>query len=571
MAEFNFIKEISLAIAGEAGQGIETVTQIISEAAKKSNLNVFYTKEYMSRIKGGCNSSSIRVSCDKVCAYKESLDFVFAISKDSLNHMKNRFSQNTVIIYEWENQEVLEKFPNSIKVEFSLIAKEFGSDIFVNSIVSGIISGILNIDSKILEEQLKKMFSGKGEEIIKKNIQAAKKGYKTGQNIIQQKNININLAHNDSISNEIFISGNDATALGCIAGGMDFISAYPMSPSTGLLTFMEKNSQDFNILVEQVEDEIAAINMALGAWYAGGRAMVSTSGGGFALMCEAVSLSGIIETPIVIYIAQRPGPATGLPTRTEQGDLNLALYSGHGDFARIILTPGTLEDCFYLGQKAFDLADKFQIPVFILSDQYLVDSCYNIASFNMEPLEINECIVQTTADYKRYAFADNGISPRGIPGHGEGLVVIDSDEHDEEGHITEDFDVRIKMVEKRMKKFDSIISEFEEPEFLGEANAKNLVVCWGSTCNAVKEALCNINNPDISFLYFKQVYPLNKNVAGYFQNKENIICVENNYKGQFANLLKLELDILVNKKILKYNGMPFSVEELISKINEAIK
>lgn len=571
MEEFNFNKEVSLAIAGEAGQGIDTVTQIIAEAAKKSNLNVFYTKEYMSRIKGGCNSSSIRVSGDKVCAYKESVDFAFAISKDALNHLKNRFSQNTIIIYEYENQEILEEFKNAVKINFSEIAKEFGDNIYINSIVSGMIMGLLNIDFKISEEKLKKIFSDKGDEIVEKNLQALMKGYDTSRNIIQEKNISINLAHDGSVNNEIFISGNDAAAIGCIAGGVDFISAYPMSPSTGILTFMAKHSSEFNIIVEQAEDEIAAINMGLGAWYAGSRAMVSTSGGGFALMCEAISLSGITETPMVIYIGQRPGPATGLPTRTEQGDLNLALYAGHGEFPRIILTPGNIEDCYYLCQKAFNLADKFQIPVFILTDQYLVDSCYNTAVFDIEKQEINECITETPFDYKRYSFQENGISPRGIPNHGSGLVVIDSDEHDEEGHITEDLNIRIKMVEKRMKKFDPILTEFIEPELFGEENAKNLIVAWGSTCNMIKEALCNINNPDISFLYFKQVYPLSKNIADYFKNRDKIISIENNCTGQFANLLKLEFNISINEKILKYNGLPFCVEELISKINEAIK
>lgn len=571
MAEFDFNKEVSLAIAGEAGQGIDTVTQIIAEAAKKSNLNVFYTKEYMSRIKGGCNSSSIRVSGDKVCAYKESIDFAFAISKDALNHLKNRFSQNTIIIYEYENREILDEFKNALKINFSEIAKEFGSNIYINSIVSGMIMGLLNIDFKIPEEKLKKIFSDKGDEIIEKNLQALMKGYDTSQKIIQEKNISINLAQDDSVNNEIFISGNDAAAIGCIAGGADFISAYPMSPSTGILTYMAKHSSEFNIIVEQAEDEICAINMGLGAWYAGARALVSTSGGGFALMCEAVSLSGISETPMVIYIGQRPGPATGLPTRTEQGDLNLALYAGHGEFPRIILTPGNIEDCYYLCQKAFNLADKFQIPVFILTDQYLVDSCYNTAAFDIEKQEINECIIETPFDYKRYAFQENGISPRGIPNHGSGLVVIDSDEHDEEGHISEDLNIRIKMVEKRMKKFDPILTEFIEPEFFGEAGAKNLIVAWGSSCNMIKEALCNINNPDISFLYFKQVYPLSKNLAGYFKNREKIICIENNCTGQFANLLKLEFDISINEKILKYNGLAFCVEELISKINEAVK
>lgn len=553
MSNIEFNKEISVIIAGAAGQGIDTITQVIAETAKQSGYNIFYTKEYMSRIKGGCNSSSIRISSDKVDAYKEPADFVFVISKEDLGHVKNRISDNTIVISDYNIDASLDKFKNAT--------------------ISGIIIGLLDIDLALLQENLKKTFSDKNNDIIEKNLEAATKGYEIGKKLIREKNISINIQKDLTIKDEILINGNDAAALGCIAGGCDFISAYPMSPSTGILTFMAKYSKEFNILVEQAEDEIAAINMGLGAWYAGTRAMTSTSGGGFALMTEAVSLAGMIESPMVIYIGQRPGPATGLPTRMEQGDLNLALYSGHGEFPRIILTPGNLQECFELGQKAFNLADKFQVPVFILSDQYLVDSCYNTKSFEIKNTEIDDYIVTTSEKYQRYSLAQSGISPRGIPNYGDGFVIVDSDEHDEDGHITENLDLRVQMVEKRMSKLKSIKREVISPEYLGKADAEVLLIGWGSTCNIIKEALKEINNPNISFLHFKQVYPLNKDISFCFKNTKgfkNVICIENNYTGQFANLLKQELDIKVDKKILKYNGLPFSVEELITRIEEAL-
>lgn len=570
-ADFNFNKEISFIIAGEAGQGIDTITQAVAETVKKYGFNVFYTKEYMSRIKGGCNSSTIRISSEKICAYKENVNFIFAISKEALHHLEKRISENTVIIYEYDNQELLNRFTNKTKIDFSTISKELGGSIYQNTLLSGIIMGILGVNPEILQEYLKQIFSNKGADIVEKNLQAATKGFDIGKNLLQEKNISVNIPQDNTIGSEILINGNDAVSLGCIAGGVDFISSYPMSPSTGVLTFLAKHSSEFNIIVEQAEDEIAAINMGLGAWYAGARAMTTTSGGGFALMTEAVSLSGMTETPMIIYLGQRPGPATGLPTRTEQGDLNLALYAGHGEFPRIILTPGNLEDGFSLAQKAFNLADKFQVPVFILSDQYFADSCYNTKPFDIEKTEITEYIEKTTVDYKRYALNENGISPRGIPDFGEGLVILDSDEHDETGHITENLDLRIQMVEKRMSKLKLMREDAVLPEFFGETNAEILIVSWGSTCNIIQEALKEINNPDIAFLYFKQVYPLNKNVLKYFKTAKKIICIENNYTGQFTNLLKLELDISVDEKILKYNGMAFSVEELIPKINEVTK
>lgn len=573
----NFDNEASIIIAGEAGQGIETITQVISKAIKSSGLNVFYALEYMSRIKGGCNSSTIRISGKKVYAYREKADFIFALSKDALSHLKKRVFDNTTIIYEYENQEVLNKSSNNTKIDFSLLAKDFGGSIYINTIVSGIIMGILSIDLEALQNHLKQHFSDKGDDIVEKNLQASAKGYEIGKEIALKQSISINIKKDHSLENNIFINGNDAVALGCIAGGCDFISSYPMSPSTGVLTFMAQHSDEFKIIVEQAEDEIAAINMGIGAWYAGGRAMTTTSGGGFALMTEAVSLSGMLETPMVIYLGQRPGPATGLPTRMEQGDLNLVLYSGHGEFPRIILAPGNLEDAFTLAQKAFNMADKFQVPVFILSDQYFADAAYNTTPFDIENFENQNYIQKTSEDYKRYAFNENNISPRGIPGFGEGLVVVDSDEHDEEGHITEDLDLRIKMVDKRMAKLDLIKNETIPPDYFGEKKAKTLIVGWGSTCNAIKEALCEIHNPDFAFLYFKQIYPLNISILDHFKNEngekgaKRIICVENNYSGQFANLLKRELNIDVDTKILKYNGMPFSVEELVLKINEVAK
>lgn len=551
MADLKFDNEILIVIAGAAGQGIDTITQLIAETVKQGGYNIFYTKEYMSRIKGGCNSSTIRISSDKVGAHKEIADFVFTISKEDLNHIQKRTSDNTIVISEYDVQPSLDKFKNAI--------------------ISGIIIGILDIHLELLQENFKKTFSDKDNEIIEKNLEAAAKGKEIGKNLINEKNISVNISKDLTIKDEILINGNDAAALGCIAGGCDFISAYPMSPSTGILTFMAKHSKEFNILVEQTEDEIAAINMGLGAWYAGARAMTSTSGGGFALMCEGVSLAGMIESPMVIYLGQRPGPATGLPTRTEQDDLNLALYSGHGEFPRIILTPGNLEDCFYLTQKAFELADKFQVPVFILSDQYLVDSCYNTMPFEIKNEENTEYIEKTTEDYKRYTLTQNGISPRGIPNYGDGFVVVDSDEHDENGHITENLDLRIQMVEKRMYKLKSIKRESILPDYFGEPDAKFLVLGWGSTCNIIKESLNKINNPNIGFLYFKQVYPLNKTILQYFHNVKKIISVENNFTGQFASLLRQELDITVDKKILKYNGLTFSVEELVEKINEGLK
>jgi len=341
-----------------------------------------------------------------------------------------------------------------------------------------------------------------------------------------------------------------------------------MTPTTSLQVFIARHSKDFDIIFEQAEDEIAAINMGLGASYAGARALTATSGSGFALMTEAVGLSGMIETPIVIYIGQRPGPAVGLPTRTAQEDLNLVLYSGPGETPRAIFAPGNFEDAFYMTQRAFNIADKYQIPVFILSDQYMADIYYNIPYLMTKEVKIEnfESIVKTDEKYRRFEIIEDGISPRGIPGFGDGLVVVDSDEHDEEGHITEDLNLRTKMVEKRLKKLEGIKKDVVPPELIGPLDYKILVIGWGSTYGPIKEALDKLKSNEIAFLYFKQVYPLYENTLTYLENAQKTIIFENNANSQFGNLIKLETGFEVHKKALKYNGMPFSVEEVMERL-----
>ena len=562
--------DISIVIVGEAGQGIETAAEIIVKVFKMSEYNAFSCKEYMSRVRGGVNSSEIRVCSSEVSSYVDKIDFLIMLTPKLTGHLENRITEETLILYDeaFKNPPV-DKY-KTFALPLTSEAVKAGGKIFSNVISAGIIFGIFDIEINLMEEYIRKIFSAKPEDIILKNVQAVKVGAEIGQNFKNNNALGINVKKDELITEKILTSANEAVAIGCIAGGCDFIASYPMSPSTFVFTYLSENSDDFNIIVEQAEDEIAAMNMGLGAWYAGNRAMVSTSGGGFALMTEGVSLCGMIESPMVIHLAQRPGPATGLPTRTEQGDLNLALYSGHGEFPRIILTPGTPEDAFYLTQNAFNMADKFQVPVFILTDQYMLESYSLCNPFSLNQIEAQDFIVKTDPNYQRYKITDDGISPRGIPGFGEGLVKYDSDEHDEDGHITEDLDLRTKMVDKRLKKIDLIKKEIYEPELFGNKEYKTLLIGWGSTCNSIKEAIKILNNPDVAFLYFKQVYPLSESTLAYLEKAKNVIDIENNATGQFAKLIRQETGYNIQNKILKYNGLPFSVEELINKIKNLI-
>jgi 2-oxoglutarate ferredoxin oxidoreductase subunit alpha len=372
------------------------------------------------------------------------------------------------------------------------------------------------------------------------------------------------------VKNNFVLSGTESIGLGAIDGGCNFISSYPMSPSTGVLVFLSQQSNAFDIIAEQAEDEISAINMALGAWYAGARGMVTTSGGGFALMAEGLSLAGVTESPIVIHLAQRPGPGTGLPTRTEQADLLFALRAGHGEFPRIILAPGSPEHGFSLAQKAFNLADKYQVPVFLLTDQYFLDSNFSFSSLDLSAIKVEKKFIRTTPSYKRYQLTTNGLSPRGIPGYGEGLVTLDSDEHEEDGRITENSDVRIQMVKKRLKKLELLKQDIIPPELIGPAKYKYLVICWGSTYHAVREALNTLKRDDLAALHFKQVYPVHPITADYLKKADKTIILEGNATAQFKQVIKLQTSIEIDDQILKYNGQPFSVEEIIKQLKERL-
>lgn len=561
-------EDLSLVLAGQAGQGIETIESVLVHILKHACYDVFATKEYMSRVRLGANSTEIRLSSKKkVNCYVDRIDVLVPLEKQSLARLAPRISGSTIVVCD---EDVFAGAGRHVLVPVRSLADEAGGRIFTSTIAIGLVTGMLGIDASLAEAQVRREFASKTADIVDKNLIALRKGMDAGKELVDSGKIAISMRTDACVAEDILVNGAEAIALGAIAGGCNFIASYPMSPSTAVLSSLAEKSRIFDIIAEQSEDEIAAINMALGAWYAGARAMVTTSGGGFALMCEGVSLAGMIESPVVIHIAQRPGPATGLPTRTEQGDLNLALYSGHGEFPRIILAPGTIDDGFYLAQRAFNLAAKYQVPVFILSDQYYVDSYYNNPPFKLDGLKVEQHVVKTTSTYKRYAMTPGGISPRGIPGHGDGFVLVDSDEHDEAGHITEDFGVRTAMVDKRLRKLDSLNDDSIPPRFSGASSYKKLVVGWGSTSNAIDEAISEIGDPELAHLHLLQVHPLQPSIRQYINRAARVLLVEQSPAGQLAQLLKLQLGIEIDRKILKYSGEPFHVEELARRIKTEV-
>jgi 2-oxoglutarate ferredoxin oxidoreductase subunit alpha len=565
--------DVSIVLCGQAGMGIQTVENILTRMLKLAGYNVFATKEYMSRVRGGNNSTQIRVSSRPVSAFVNRIDLLIPLNKGAVQHLQERISQETIVLAEAEvvgDEAVSGRF-RFVEAPFTKIATDIGNKVYSNVVAVGMLAGLLGMELSNVCDYVKQFFSTKDADIVQNNVRATKAGFRLAGNLAGQEKMNFNLKPDAAVKNHVLLTGGDAVGLGAIAGGCNFVSSYPMSPSTPVLVFLAKNSRDFDIIAEQAEDEIAAMNMAIGAWYAGARAMVTTSGGGFALMVEGLSLAGMLESPMVIHLGQRPGPATGLPTRTEQADIELALYAGHGEFPRILLSPGTIEQAFYLTARAFNLADKYQVPVFVLTDQYFIDSYYNTGGFDLSSMKVEKYITETTADYRRYELTESGISPRGVPGFGQGLVCVDSDEHDAEGHITEDLQLRTKMVNKRLRKLESAKTEIVEPELYPNCQYDNLVVCWGSTYHIVKETLAVLGREDTSLLHYSQIYPLHPQTADYLSKAKRVVVVEGNATGQFAKLIKLHAGIDVKNRILKYSGLSFAVEEVAEALKKILK
>lgn len=565
--------ELSIRIAGEAGQGMQTVGQALCLIFKNAGFSIFAHQDYMSRIRGGNNFFQVRIASYPIHAPRRSVDIVVALDKESVALHKKWLTDGGLILLDRKKLAVAEDEKNFFDVPmYEMAEKTGGSEVFVNSAACGILSALIAVEWSYVEGVLKSVFSDKPDEVIKKNIDVARLGYeyvgKSGRRAFQVKR--------KGPSGMLVMAGNDAIALAAIRGGCKFYSGYPMTPSTGIMNTVAHFAKKFNIVVEQAEDEIAAINMALGASFAGARAMTATSGGGFALMVEGVSLAGMTETPIVIVEAQRPAPATGLPTRTEQADLDFVIHAGHGEFARVVYAPGTIEEAFYLTAKAFNIAEKYQIPVFIMTDQHLADSCRDIQSFDVAMARVERHVIskaesKNITNYKRYALTESGVSPRAIPSWIEDVVYADSDEHTEQGHITEDAQVRTAMVEKRLhRKMAGLRQEIEKPTVYHTAGADVVLVGFGSTFGVLKESSELAKNKKIGFIHLPQVWPFPcDEIKGALAGARKIMTVENNAAGQLAGLMRRETGIAVHSSILKFDGRPFDVDFLLDEIKKA--
>ncbi len=553
---------LNILIGGEAGQGLVTVGQLLTRSLIRSGCEVVVSQTYQSRIRGGHNSFSILVGTSPLAAPREEIDLLVALDDATPAIHRDNLSKGGLLILDEEGNPAGLSF---LRVPY----RELAQPRFRNVVALGVISGLLDLEEGLVERTLSDMLGEKKPERAADNRRALAEAFSwaSGRQVPLER-----LALPAKIPRRLMMNGNEAIAMGALCGGVRFCAFYPMTPSTSIALALSDCAAQMGLLVEQAEDEIAAVNMAIGASFAGAPSIVPTSGGGFALMVEGVSLAAMTETPLVIVVAQRPGPATGLPTRTEQADLEFVLHAGHGEFPRIIMAPGTVEECFHLTRRAFDLAERYQGPVFILTDQFLADSYRAV-----EPFEVSGAAVPRPADekgespipYCRYALTEEGISPRLLPGRSKNLVVADSDEHGEEGHLTEDLALRARMVEKRLKKGEGIRREVIPPALEGDPEADLLLVSWGSSGGAASEAaaLLRSEGQPASTLHFSQVWPLvPEHFLDSLRRAGRVIAVEGNATGQLARLIRRESGFEIREKVLRYDGLPLTPEYIMEKV-----
>jgi 2-oxoglutarate ferredoxin oxidoreductase subunit alpha len=553
---------LNILIGGEAGQGLVTVGQILAKALVRSGYSIVVTQSYQSRIRGGHNTLAIRVGVDEVIAPCESVDLLVALDRDTATlHSKDLLPDGLVVLdgaSEIDGDSLL-------KVPF----KELAQERFSNIAALGVVSSLLGLDQGLMAGTLDDFFGKKDARLVAENDRAltAGVGWTTRHGTSSHK-----LSAVSDHPKRLMMNGNEAIAFGALSAGLRLYSFYPMTPSTSIGLALAGQAKRMGLIVEQAEDEIAAINMAIGASFAGAPSMVATSGGGFALMVEGISLAAMTETPVVVVVAQRPAPATGLPTRTEQADLEFVLHAGHGEFPRAIFTPGSVEECFHLTRKAFELAERYQGPMFLLTDQFLADSYRAVMPFELEdltPVRAGKDVAESPP-YQRFAITETGISPRLLPGMTGHLVVADSDEHTQDGHITEDLSMRRQMVEKRLRKGGGIRAEAMPPDVEGDPNPGLLLVSWGSSKGAVQEtaSLMKSKGERVATLHFSQVWPLVPDqFVGHLESARQVVSVEGNAFGQLARLIRRETGFHIKKKVLRYDGLPLTPESILGELN----
>lgn len=556
---------LSWKIAGAAGFGIKSAGQILGKIMMRSGYEVFDYTEYPSLIRGGHNTFQLNIDPIASNSVTKKIDILVALTQEGIDKHVGELDQAGLIIF--DSAKITKKPAGSH------LAIDFGGQM-ANVAAIGATLAVVNQDLSIANKVVREIFARKGEEVVKQNIQALKSGFD-----FAKKNHNQLVANLPTIKakDRVLIAANEAIALGALASGLNFYAAYPMTPSSTILHYLASVAQKVGIVVKHAEDEISVINMALGAAHVGARAMVGTSGGGFSLMVEALGLSGVTETPIVIINSMRPGPATGMPTWTEQGDLQFVLRAAQGDFPRIVLAPGDSTESFYLAAEALNLAEIYQLPVIILVDKFISEGDSSVQKFDTKKIKINRGKLLTQAEldkiknYQRYKVTADGISPRALPGMSGGLFLANSYEHDTYGFASENAKDRIEQVNKRQQKLDTFSQKMPRPLVYGNPRAKNTVVIWGSTKGPVLDSYYRLSPKQqnkIKIMQLQYLWPFAGQFVGdILRRSKKILLIENNNNAQLGQLIRQETGIEIKDKFLKYDGRPFFREELIEKLN----
>ena len=567
------LQHLSFKIAGEAGFGIKEAGLIFSRVLLNQNYFVFDYSEYPSLIRGGHNTYQATFSNQKLDCFYSKLDLLIALDQQTIDSDIDQLLPNGVLIFDPTVCKIPESLHRKlVPVPLQEIVKQAQApEITKNTVALGAAMAIIDLPLSALFASLSRSFEAKGEAVLRMNHLTAQEGFNFVKNNFPA--ITIKTPPSEQTEPRLFLTANDAMSLAAIASGAKAYFAYPMTPASSILHNLAKMERAAGMVVKQSEDEIAAINQAIGASFAGIRCAVGTSGGGFALMVEALGLAAITETPLVVFEVQRPGPATGVPTWTGQADLNFVRHSAPGDFLRMVVAPGDVEEAFHLTTKAFNLADKYQIPVIVLTDKLLAESRQTVTEFDHKKINIDQgnLVKNSSENYQRYANDPSGISPRALPDFGQGLVKANSDEHDFAGYSTEDAQKIEQIVNKRARKVELLKKELPPPTIYGPQNAELTIVSWGSTKLAVNQALQKLKNDSVNHLHLTCLEPLPPQTKLRLEAAKNLVVIEGNQTGQLASLLQEKTGVVINDRINKYNGRPFYPEEIEEKVSQMLK
>ena len=570
--------DLSIAIGGAAGQGIATPGDILARIFVRRGLHLNAYNAYQSIVRGGHIFLTLRTSDEPVLSFGDKIDIMMPLNQDTMTRHLRLMKAGSAVLYNADKIKPGEAADGVQLCPFSVkeLAPNIRGDLVQNTIALAAVLRLIGVEFKILEDILTLQFKRKGEAVIAENVGVARAGYDYAAAHFTP----FSVALPDTGKRLAFFEGNQALAMGGAAAGVRFYCAYPMSPSSGVLHWMARHARQLDIMVRQVEDEIGVINMAIGAAHAGCRSMCATSGGGFALMTEGLGAAAMMEIPVVCINVQRAGPATGVPTKTEQGDLWQVMGAGQGDYPRIIVAPTNIPDCFKTVPELFNMVDKFQCPGIILSDLLLSEGRSSIdpaeLNFNV-PIDrgavigLNGAVPSLNGGYKRYQLTDTGISPRAVPGTAGFEHVVATDDHDEDGVLISDEYTnphkRQAMHEKRMRKMESILPLLEAPKLWGTENAQVTLLGWGSTEGVIKEAIQKLareNGIAANLLQIKWIVPLHgAAITAALAKGNKVIIVENNYSGQFARYLRSETGIVADGHIRKYDGEPFMPHHIV--------